>query len=248
MLGVTLVCAYYLRKKGKHMVTSSSNTGNPGGIPEIHLLSDQSAAASVLRTSMGIIRNLDTISFTDVGKKALWKYESSPNKPTLHPLEHLRTDTSPSIIDDSWKKIMQDLINDLPHDVRVAYEQNLLLRPEEKNASLVALGRLLEGTAKALNWIHNSVIALDPNNSAARPGSEKETRRLINMNLANWVMSGVMLDSNAVFQSMRNELLKLGPNDPHFDDLVGILNQVGLAYSTILNLNAPVENTKKGQA
>lgn len=115
------------------MVTSSSGTGNPGGMQEIPLLSDQNAAASVMRTAMGMVQNLDTIVFTDIGKKALWKYEASSNKPTLmSPLEHMRVDTSASRSDDSWKQLLQDLINDLPDDIRTAYEQNLALPAGQK--------------------------------------------------------------------------------------------------------------------
>lgn len=101
----------------------------------------------------------------------------------------------------------------------------------------------MEGTAKALNWMQNSVAALDPNNPAAGPGSELEARKNINMSLAQWVMNGITADSAATFQSMRNELLNIGHNDPHFDDLSGILNQVGTAYTTILNLNSSAEKS-----
>lgn len=223
------------------MAISGSGTGTPGGIPEFSLHSDQSAAASILRNSLGIVRNLDVIIFTDIDKKALWKYDTSSSKPTLHPLEHVRVDTSPTRIDDSWKQILQDLINDLPSDVKAAYEQNAFLPPDEQNASLIALGKLLEGTAKALNWIQNSVAALDPNNPAAGLGSEIDTRRALNIALADNVIQGIVQNSNTTFQSLRNALLNIGTNDPHFDGLVGTLNQIGLAYSTILDLENPSE-------
>lgn len=220
------------------MTISGSGTGTPGGTQVPSLLSDQSAAASVLRAGMGIIKNLDTISFTDVDKKALWKYDTSSSKPTLHPLEHVRSDVSPSRIDDGWRQILKDLINGLePEDVRNAYKQNLSLKPELRNASLDALERLLEGVAKALNWLQNSVIALDPQNPAAGPGSEIEARRIFNATLVQRVMQGIMGEGQTTFQSMNNELLKIGRNNPQFDDLVGILNQIGGAYTTLLNLN-----------
>ena len=208
----------------------SSNTGVPGGMTEASLLSEQNAAANILRASMGIIKNLDTMSFTKVDEKALWKYEASSNKPTLHPLEHLRADTSPSQTDDSWKENLQDLINDLPDDIRTTYQQNLLLPPEQRNAAYTSLNTLLEGTAKVLSWMQNSVYALDPKNPIAGPGSEHEARRNVNMALAQVVMSGIINDSNATHQSLQNELLKIGNNDPHFDDLLGAWNQIGAAY------------------
>lgn len=219
------------------MSISGSGTGTPGGIPEFSLLSDQTASASVLRAAMGIVKNLDTISFTDVDKKALWKYDTSSSKPTLHPLEHVRVEVSPSRIDDSWKQMLQDLINDLPDDVKTAYERNLLLPPEQKNTALIALGRLLEGTAKTLNWIKNSAAALDPQNPAAGPESEMEARKTFNNALSGRILSGIMANSHMTFQTIRNELLKIGNNDPRFDELAGILNQVGTGYYTILNLN-----------
>lgn len=52
-------------------ISTGSGTGSPGGIAEPSLLSDQSAAASILRAAMGIVANLDTISFTDVDKKSV---------------------------------------------------------------------------------------------------------------------------------------------------------------------------------
>lgn len=217
---------------------TSSGTGNPGGIPEYSLLSDQTAAAATQRAALGIVQNLDTIIFTDVGKKSLWKYDTSSSKPTLHPLEHVRTETSASRIDDNWKEILKDLLNDLPDDVKTAYERNLQLPANEKNAALVALGRLLEGTAKALNWIRNSVTALDPKNPAAGPGSAIEARQAINLSLSGLVINGIIHDSHATFQSLQDELLKVGSNDPDFDGLLGILNQVGGAYTAILSLNA----------
>lgn len=222
------------------MTISSSGTGTPGGINEFSLLSDQNAAASILRAGMGIVSNLDTINFTDVDKKALWKYDTSSSKPTLHPLEHVRADVSPFRIDDSWKQILQDLIDALPDDIRNAYQQNLLLPPGQRNAALVALGRLLEGTAKTLNWIESSVTALDPQNPAAGPGSEIEARKMLNMTLVQGVMQGIMNESQDTFQSIRNELLNnIGRNHPQYDDLVGTLNQIGGAYTTMLNLNNP---------
>lgn len=224
------------------MAISGSNTGNPGGIPEFSLNTDQNAAAQVLRTAMGIIKNLDTISFTDVGKKPLWKYESSPSKPTLHPLEHLRADTSPSRIDDSWKELMQTLINDLPENVRVAYERNLLLPLENRNASLIALGRILEGTAKTIHWINNSAKAVETQKPVEEIGTQTDARITNNVEWAKAIMTGIMRDSQIIFQLVRNELLKFGPNDQHFDGLVGVLNKVGLAYKSILNVNNP-ENT-----
>lgn len=179
-------------------------------------------------------------------KKALWKYDSSSSKPTLHPLENLRTDISDSGVDDSWKQIMQELVNDLPDDVKAAYEQNLLLPPEERNPTLVALGKLLEGTAVALNWLQNSVNVLDPQNRVAGPGSEIEARQILNMALADTVMTGIIVDSNVTFQSVQNALLQIGNNDPHFDDLVGILNQIGSAYTTLLSLNSSSTNMTEG--
>ena len=83
-----------------------------------------------------------------------------PVTPALHPLEHMRVDVSPSRLDYAWKQTLQDLTNMLPEDIKNAFEQNLLLPTEKRNASLVALGKLLEGTAKTLNWIQNSVNAL----------------------------------------------------------------------------------------
>ncbi len=223
------------------MAIFSSGTGTPGGIPEFSLQSDQNAAANLLRNSMGIVNNLDVLIFTEIDRNALWKYDASSSRPTLHPLEHLRVDVSPSRVDESWKQILQDLVNDLPTDVKTAYEQNLLLPPAEQNLSLIALGKLLEGTAKALNWTQNSVTALDPNNPAAGPGSEIEARRIQNMALSNNTMQGIVLNSNTTFQSIRNELLNIDSNNPHFDSLVGTLNQIGMAYTTIMDLNNPSE-------
>lgn len=215
------------------MTISGSGTGTPGGIPEYSLLSDQTASASVLRTAMGIVKNLDTVSFTDVDKKALWKYDTSSSKPTLHPLEHVRVEIAPSRIDESWREIYQDLINNLPDDVKYAFKNSKSM-PEETKRTLIVLGKLLEGTAKALNWIQNSINALDPSNPAAGPGSEIEARRAFNNGLVHFVIRGIIKDSYETFQAFKNELLNVDRNDPHFDQMTGILNQIGLSYKTIL--------------
>lgn len=225
---------------------SGSGTGTPGGIPEYSLLSEQTAAASILRAAMGIVSNLDTVSFTQIKPQDLWKYETSSSTPTLHPLENLRSDVSDSDSDNSWKQILQDLVNDLPDDIKNAYQQSLQLSIDQRNASLVALGTLLEGTAKALSWMQNAVDTLDPKNPLAGPGSEIEARKILNMSLANTMMTGIINDSNTTFQSLRNEVLQIGSNDPHFDELTGILNQMGSAYASIINLNGPAGNTAEG--
>lgn len=215
---------------------SGSGTGTPGGIPEYSLLSDQTASASVIRAAMGIVKDLDTVIFTDVDKKALWKYDTSPGNPTLHPLEHVRVEVSPSRLDDSWKGILQNLINDLPDDVRTAYETNSRMPIDQKNASLMILGTLLEGTAKTLNWMQNTILALDPNNPAAGPGSEMSIRKEMNDAFARTALNGIKINSQSMFQNLRQELLNIGANHPRFDDLTGFLNQVGGAYTAILKL------------
>lgn len=215
------------------MGISSSGTGTPGGIPEFNLLSDQNSAATIQRAAMGIVRNLDTIVFTDIDKKALWKYDTSSSKPTLHPLEHMRIEVSESRIDDSWKSNFQDLLNKLPNDIRTAYEQNLLLPAEKRNMSLVALGVLLEGTAKVLNWIDNSVHVLE----GAGSDSEIEARRELNRTLAQYVMTGLINESSDNYQALKNELLSIGANNPNFDAISGFLNQIGMAYSTLETLS-----------
>jgi hypothetical protein len=224
------------------MVSSTSGTGSPGGMNEIPLISDQNAAAATLRTAMGIVKNLDTIIFTDVDKRALWKYDTSSNNPMLHPMGQVRINTSANEgSDDSWKDILQDLVDDLPSDVKTAYEKNLLLPPESKNTSLVALGRLLEGTAKALNWLENSAMAINPENPAAGPGSAADERKNMNIALANGVMNGISTEGNATIQGLQNQLLQIGANNPHFNDLQGFMNQVGMAYNTIIVTNRPKE-------
>lgn len=218
------------------MSISGSGTGTPGGIPEFSLLSDQNSAASLNRAAMGMVKNLDTMIFTEVGKGALWKYDTSSSRPTLHPLEHMRIDASPSRIDESWKELLQDLIDNLPNEVRVAYERNLSLPFEERNSSLMTLGLLLEGTAKILNWIDNSAFILDPTNPTAGPESEIAARRELNASLVKDVMKEIINESNKHFQALRDELLAIGTNNPHYDSLSGTLNQIGMAYSTLYAL------------
>lgn len=221
------------------MSISGSGSGTPGGIPEFPLISDQTAAALTARTAMGIVGNLDKLMFYQVGEQTQWKYDTSSSKPALHPLEHMRVDVSPPRKDNEWKQILAEIMDDLPRDVRAAYEQSLRLPPEERLPSLIALGKILEGTAKALSWINNSARQLDSNNPLSGPGSEVEARRIINQQLADKVTQGILNDSQATLFAVQKELLNIGSNHPQFDGLMGALNQVAAAYTTLIDVYNP---------
>ncbi|MBS4165179.1 MULTISPECIES: hypothetical protein [unclassified Neochlamydia] len=219
------------------MSISGSGTGAPGGIPEFSLLNEQNAASYALRLSMGIANNLDSISFTEIDKQALWKYDTSSSKPTLHPLEHMRVEVTPPRADDSWKQMLAEITERLPPNVRAAYEQSLQAPIEERNPSLIALGKLLEGAAKVFNGIQSSANALDSQNPIAAAGSPLDLRRQMNLELAEKALQGILKDSFPTFEAIKNSLASLGPNDPFFDELMGAANQLGMAYSTLAHLH-----------
>lgn len=218
------------------MSISGSNSGIPGGIPEFSLTNDQNAATNVVRNAIGMMANTDKIDLSQIGVYTLWKYDTTSSRPTLAPLEQMRVDVSPSRRKEEWKEILEEILNDMPRNVRAAYAQSLRTPPEERNPTLIALAKVLEGTAKILSWMAEAVDHLDPNNPLAGPGSEIDFRRQVNMQLNDKSQRGIIQDSQTAFTSMENELLKMGPNQPFFDDLLGVLNQIGSAYQTLHEL------------
>lgn len=218
------------------MSISGSNSGVPGGIPEFSLTNDQNAATNVVRNAIGMMVNTDKIDLSQIGVYTLWKYDTTSSRPTLAPLEQMRVDVSPSRRKEEWKEILEEILNDMPRNVRAAYAQSLRTPPEERNPTLIALAKVLEGTAKTLSWIADSAAHLDPKNPLAAPGSEIDFRRQVNIQLNDKSQQGIINDSQATFASMQNELLKIGANHPFFDELMGVLNQLGSAYQTMLEL------------
>lgn len=218
-------------------ITGNSSNSSPGGIPDFYLLNDQNAAAINQKNLLGLYTNLDYISFSEVAKQTLWKYDAQSNKPALdHPIMGLLRLTSSR--DDEkidWQDIYEQLVNGMPPDIQSAFEENLNKDLHEQNPALNALGQLLKTTAQVIAYLNICLNSLDQANPIAAPGSEVSERNIANLNLSQIALQGMVNQSINLFNSLNKQILTQSNNNRDFDRLTGLLNNLGSSFKSLID-------------
>lgn len=218
--------------------------GNIGG-PQQPLQRDIEATAwtEVNKAFAGLTKDTLIVPFTKLGGN-VWKYESNANRPTLHPMESLRVSlTNPELIDESWMPFFENLIQQLPPDVKEAFNEQNKRSFEERNPSFVALNHLLIATAKILLWIENTNHLLAPDSIQVAPGTPLRQRTDEYQYLPYLAIQTAIADGETIYGSAFNYLSQLGPNNPYFDALLNFNSQLKEAFDALTTLSPEFANS-----
>ena len=193
--------------------TGSGVGGNIGGPQQLSSKEIEATAwALVTKERMGVVQDTLEIPFTQVGGN-IWKYSSDSTRPTLMPLGGNRTmgEEQPPP-DESWKDNMDELMDQLPPQLKARMQSELAKTFEFRNPNLMLFGNTLTALAKGMAWMDDAEQPVDPQTAEGE-------RTLDNLSLGGVALRGVVNQSQAELEGAESFLKDVGPNDPDFDKL-----------------------------
>lgn len=183
-------------------------------VPPTYLELEATAAAELPKINLAIVGDTLQHSFTEVQKKDVWKYDSSPPRPSLPPTHNLRvsnpeTDSEKS---SSWKEQYQNLVKELPSFIQEALEENQKLPHDQQYTSLIAL-------SSALTTLSRALVIVESGAEPLLRESVEERHRQMNEQLPRYTHENYRATAYEVFAQINKQITDLTPNHPSFDHL-----------------------------
>lgn len=183
----------------------------------------QTAAELVTGFALGIMPQDTFQSLADVGRQALWKYETSSGHPTLAPTGKERTAGTDDVPDEKWKSYLGGIVNSLPEDVQDKLAAMNRLSPEERNPVAFehyhdwkSLDNLIKYAAKS-EYFATYALGL----------MQKESSRneaVLNSQLPGIVSNSMAAEAEKLAESVKVELKK-HLNNPEYDACSYLVSQ-----------------------
>ena len=222
---------------------ASSFGGGPTMPPTINETDSQGIVAITKKHVMNMV--LDTLKevvpFSQLEYDAVFKYQAEADRPTLHPLLHLRiSGAEPEVIDEEkWQNIYHELFEALPENVKewITWEMN---KPfEDRDPSYVMVNNVLTTAARVIGWLSNVTQPVQANSRA-------EQSYVLNVALPFVALRSITAQTENILNAGNSWLNSVGANYPHHDSLISYLTQVGDALSRLENLREQVESGNTG--
>lgn len=217
------------------MSISGSNTGgNVGGTHNPSQIEVDTAPWQQLnKTDLAIVKDTLEIPFTQIAS-SLWKYESSPGRPLLAPLDTIRMGMAKEFApDQSWKAMFEVFVQSLPDNVQSAFKDDITKPMEERNPALVAEGYLMTAASKVITWLESAVAILSAESMQEGPLA---ARTAANQALGNIALQGLITDGASTYAGAINHLNQVGANDVNFDSKINFVRQMGDAFNVLTSL------------
>lgn len=201
----------------------STGTGGSLGGPPTRFINELETTAATLnmQINLGIVsgNDFDLIPFSSMGRQMTWKYTGDSTKPVLAPLIRLPLVLQPFVErDTAWIEDFNRLVEYLPPDVRDRYIYESSLPFSERDPAYTDLDTFLGVVADFLAW----------SRQISAPAYTQSTAAIQTIYQALPVIFGQQFMSFAVtgLLSAESYLAAVGPNDPHFDQVVGIVRSL----------------------
>lgn len=162
---------------------------------------------------------LEVIPFTQAEYDQRFKYRSEPDRPTLHPLLHLRHGSLPELVGEEVAlPLYEEFISLLPAEMSEELLRQNRLPFRERDPNFVALDQLLTATARAIVWLNGVTGPVEA-------GSPEEISNAWNLALPVIALRAGISQAESVCNTARLRLAEIGPNDPSYDSLVYVVGE-----------------------
>ncbi|MGA8164351.1 MAG: hypothetical protein WB791_04910 [Waddliaceae bacterium] len=199
-------------------------TGVGGGVqpPQIRDSETTAFTETTRKNVLGMIPSdtLEIIPFTQGEYDQVFKYRSEPDRPTLHPLLHLRHGTLPESADDNaWQPFYRGFVDMLPDEIRTQLLEQNQLPFAERDPGFAALDQLLIFSAIAVMWLIGVTGPVEA-------GSPEEINNALNLTLPYIVLGAIIAQAEIILNAAQIWLEQIGPNDPNYDSLVHVVGEL----------------------
>lgn len=193
-----------------HSITSSSGAYVPPTIEESERTATKANIAINLNVQYGV-DSVDTNHQTKVTEDEL-KYQSQASRPLLPPVHQMRTsgpqlETKP---DESWKGIHDDLVEELPDDLKSFFLEQMQLKPSERHPSIEALNQAMIDAAKFIAALQAGAVPI-------AQGTAAEAQMNVNYHLPFIAKEGLIKAGGEAIKNLEDALNDVGANHPQFD-------------------------------
>ena len=178
---------------------------------------------------------LEVIPFTQREYEEVFKYRSEPDRPLLHPLLNLRFANVPEFVEEeTWQPIYDDLVKNLPTDIKNWFAEEMEKPLDQRDIVAVVLNQLLEITAKGIGWLMTVTQPVPPNSPA-------EAYMQINAALPYFALEAILFQAQEVLDHAKEQIALIGPNDPNFNALTNLINEMTSIITELNDLKKEIE-------
>ncbi len=193
--------------------------GSPGGpsTPTPYEMS-VTAGADAMKMAVGLTVDSMERAFTQYNPTAVWKYLSTSTRPLLPPIIQLRANMSqdkPASLE-IWKKVLQELVQYLPADVKARLFHESTLPKEQRDESYGVLDQ-------ALGWAASLGASLTEINQPMSADQAAATRIPHYQALFSLVNTTTQANGAELIAAARGFLDSVGNREPKFDLLSSTL-------------------------
>jgi hypothetical protein len=172
---------------------------------------EATATTKNIQVNLGIMQDTLAVPLSEIGKEATWKYNATSSRPTLQYVHSLRS-SNPEIeqnVDNAWQAKYDQLINELPEEIRETLIENRNLSRAEQFTSLVALENTLILFAKALDVIETA---------ATKELSEvAKQRKAINEQVTQYIKDNYEVLAGDILTAIKKKMNDIGRNHSNYD-------------------------------
>lgn len=227
------------------MVGGAPGMGGGPNLPPTIRETDTQAINEVTKKyvmSMMLDTLKEVIPFTQLEQDEVFQYKAEADRPTLHPLMHLRlSGVEPYVIEEeSWQPVYQELFEALPEDIQEWISWEMDLPSADRDPEFVLVNNLLTATAKTLGWISHATQPIQVNSPA-------EQNYMLNVALPYVALRSVAVETEAILNTAHSWLDSVGANYPHHDSLMNYLTETEEALNTLETLKDLVEGGNTGE-
>lgn len=175
---------------------------------------ESTATPKNIQINLAIMRDTLEVPFSELNKHETWKYPSSSARPTLPPVYTLRTANSESQEADAgdWQSRYEELLEELPIDIKNAIIMNKELERSQQFASLLAFDYSLIALAKAVATLESAADATAQKNTA-------KARKEINEQITGYIQDNYGIAAVEILSSIKEKLAQLGRNHADYESV-----------------------------
>lgn len=179
----------------------------------------------------------EVIPFTKREYDEVFKYRSEADRPTLHPLLHLRFGMAEGfeVDEGKWQPAYQEFFDSLPDHVKdwMAFEMN---KPfAERDPEYVLVDNVITLAAKTFAWLSNVNQAIESNSQAAE-------KYIKNVALPYIALRSLVSSTEATLEFTKAWLSSVGANYPGFDTISACIKDAGNLLSRLELLKEELES------
>jgi hypothetical protein len=182
------------------------------------------------------------VPFTQQDAHMFYKYDSKASDPMIStPPMQMRMAGAETEEDLGWVPIYDNLLSNLPSELKTLIEAENNKPFSMRNAKLVAFNNLLVASAKFLNWVDTVSTPPIPNSPAA-------VKNEIYAYIPKIAQEGLITNMGNVLSGVQNQLSELGANFVAYDQIQNLSSQLSELlpiFDTLSKKEAAGEDVKQ---